>query len=153
MIGVIGVGDIGLPMTGHILGHGFDVIAYDVDPQRLAAAAAKGAQPASDLSELDRAADIVVSCLRTDDQMGAVAGELAAQASPVDCSSRQAPTGWAPCGARRRWWRRPARDSSMRRWSTARWASRRCPQAAPVLAWGDRRRSRGGSRHSRRRAR
>jgi 3-hydroxyisobutyrate dehydrogenase-like beta-hydroxyacid dehydrogenase len=50
MIGVIGVGDIGLPMTGHILGHGFDVIAYDVDPQRLAAAAAKGAQPASDLS-------------------------------------------------------------------------------------------------------
>jgi 3-hydroxyisobutyrate dehydrogenase-like beta-hydroxyacid dehydrogenase len=49
MIGVIGVGDIGLPMTGHILGHEFDVIADDVDPQRLAAAA-KGAQPASDLS-------------------------------------------------------------------------------------------------------
>jgi 3-hydroxyisobutyrate dehydrogenase-like beta-hydroxyacid dehydrogenase len=45
MIGVIGVGDIGLPMTGHVLGHGFDVIAYDVDPQRLAATAAKGAQP------------------------------------------------------------------------------------------------------------
>jgi 3-hydroxyisobutyrate dehydrogenase-like beta-hydroxyacid dehydrogenase len=73
---------MGLPMTGHILSHGFDVIAYDVDPQRVAAAAAKGAQPASDLSELARAADIVVSCLRTDDQMEAVAGELAAHGEP-----------------------------------------------------------------------
>jgi 3-hydroxyisobutyrate dehydrogenase-like beta-hydroxyacid dehydrogenase len=73
---------MGLPMTGHILSHGFDVIAYDVDPQRVAAAAAKGAQPASDLSELARAADIVVSCLRTDDQMEAVAGELTAHGEP-----------------------------------------------------------------------
>jgi 3-hydroxyisobutyrate dehydrogenase-like beta-hydroxyacid dehydrogenase len=33
MIGVIGVGDMGLPMAGHILARGFDVIAYDLDPR------------------------------------------------------------------------------------------------------------------------
>src|SRR6185312_757967 len=48
MIGVIGVGDMGLPMSGHMVARGFDVVAYDVDPDRLAAAAARGATPASD---------------------------------------------------------------------------------------------------------
>ena len=31
MIGVIGVGDMGLPMSGHMVARGFDVVAYDVD--------------------------------------------------------------------------------------------------------------------------
>ena len=76
MIGVIGVGDMGLPMSGHMVARGFDVVAYDVDPDRLAAAAARGATPASGLSEMAKMADIFVACLRTDDQMEAVAEEL-----------------------------------------------------------------------------
>ena len=40
MIGIIGVGDMGLPMSGHMVAGGFDVIAYDIDPDQLAAAAA-----------------------------------------------------------------------------------------------------------------
>jgi 3-hydroxyisobutyrate dehydrogenase-like beta-hydroxyacid dehydrogenase len=82
MIGVIGVGDMGLPMTGHILDHGYEVVAYDVDPQRLSATTAKGAKPASDVSELGRIADIIVLCLRTDEQMEAVTVELAAHGEP-----------------------------------------------------------------------
>jgi 3-hydroxyisobutyrate dehydrogenase-like beta-hydroxyacid dehydrogenase len=82
MIGVIGVGDMGLPMAGHILAHGFDVIAYDLDPRRLSAAAARGAKPASGLSELAQAADIVVACLRTDEPMEAVTEELVAHGRP-----------------------------------------------------------------------
>ena len=78
MIGIIGVGDMGLPMSGHMNARGFDVVAYDVDPGRLAAAAARGAKPVSGLSEMVQLADIFVACLRTDEQMEAVAEELAA---------------------------------------------------------------------------
>ena len=82
MIGVIGVGDMGLPMSGHIVARGFDVVAYDVDPDRLAAAADCGATPASGLPEMAKMADIFVACLRTDDQMEAVVEELVAHGKP-----------------------------------------------------------------------
>src|SRR6185295_19087175 len=62
--------------------HGFDVVAYDVDQERLAAAAAGGAKPASGLSQMVEDADIFVACLRTDDQMQTVAEELAAHGRP-----------------------------------------------------------------------
>jgi 3-hydroxyisobutyrate dehydrogenase-like beta-hydroxyacid dehydrogenase len=76
MIGIVGVGDMGLPMAGHMVTGGLDVIAHDVDPDRLDAAAAVGAKPASGLADVADQADIVIACLRTDDQMHAVAEEL-----------------------------------------------------------------------------
>jgi 3-hydroxyisobutyrate dehydrogenase-like beta-hydroxyacid dehydrogenase len=82
MIGVIGVGDMGLPMCGHILARGFDVIAYDLDPVRLSAAAGTGAKPASGLPQLAGESDIVIACLRTDEQMEAVTEELVAHGPP-----------------------------------------------------------------------
>jgi 3-hydroxyisobutyrate dehydrogenase-like beta-hydroxyacid dehydrogenase len=82
MIGVIGVGDMGLPMSGHMVARGFDVVAHDVDQERLAAAVAGGAKPVSGLSEMVNTADIFVACLRTDDQMKSVAEELAAHGKP-----------------------------------------------------------------------
>ncbi|AKS34857.1 NAD(P)-dependent oxidoreductase [Mycolicibacterium goodii] len=69
MIGLIGVGDMGLPMSGHLVAGGFDVLACDVDTDRLAAAVAAGAGAAAGVTDLARAADIVISCLRTDDQL------------------------------------------------------------------------------------
>jgi 3-hydroxyisobutyrate dehydrogenase-like beta-hydroxyacid dehydrogenase len=77
MIGIIGVGDMGLPMSRHVVAAGFDVVAYDVDQDRLAAAAADGAHPAQALSELARSTEIVIACLRTEEQMESVAGQLA----------------------------------------------------------------------------
>jgi 3-hydroxyisobutyrate dehydrogenase-like beta-hydroxyacid dehydrogenase len=77
MIGIIGVGDMGLPMSRHVVAAGFDVVAYDVDQDRLAAAAADGAHPAQALSELAHSTEIVIACLGTDEQMESVAGELA----------------------------------------------------------------------------
>jgi 3-hydroxyisobutyrate dehydrogenase-like beta-hydroxyacid dehydrogenase len=82
MIGVIGVGDMGLPRSGHMVARGFDVVAYDVDEDRLAAAVAGGAKPVSGLAEMANCADIFVACLRTDDQMADVAEELAAHGKP-----------------------------------------------------------------------
>jgi 3-hydroxyisobutyrate dehydrogenase-like beta-hydroxyacid dehydrogenase len=78
MIGIIGVGDMGLPMSCHMVTGGFDVFAYDIDAERLAAAAAGGAQPVAGLAEMAQKAEIFVACLRTDDQMEAVAEELVA---------------------------------------------------------------------------
>ncbi|OBF39470.1 oxidoreductase [Mycobacterium sp. ACS1612] len=68
---------MGQPMAGHMVANGFDVIAYDVDADRLATAAAAGAASASGLAELTTSSDIIVACLRTDDQMESVAVELA----------------------------------------------------------------------------
>ena len=82
MIGIIGVGDMGLPMSGHMVAGGFDVIAHDIDPDQLAAAAAGGARPASAVSELAQNAEIIVACLRTDDQMEGVAEELVTHGRP-----------------------------------------------------------------------
>jgi len=76
MIGIVGVGDMGLPMAGHMVTGGLDVIAHDVDPDRLDAAATVGAKAASGLADVADQADIVIACLRTDDQMHAVAEEL-----------------------------------------------------------------------------
>jgi 3-hydroxyisobutyrate dehydrogenase-like beta-hydroxyacid dehydrogenase len=78
MIGIIGIGDMGLPMSGHMVARGFEVVGYDVDPKRLAAAAAGGVKPVSGLPEMVERADIFVACLRTDDQMEAVTEELTA---------------------------------------------------------------------------
>ena len=82
MIGIIGVGDVGLSMSGHIVAGGFDVIAHDIDPDQLAAAAAGGARPASAVSVLAQNAEIIVACLRTDDQMEGVAEELVTHGRP-----------------------------------------------------------------------
>jgi 3-hydroxyisobutyrate dehydrogenase-like beta-hydroxyacid dehydrogenase len=82
MIGIIGVGDMGLPMSGHMVASGFDVVAFDVDQDRLAAAVAGGAKPVTGLSEMANCADIFVACLRTDDQMADVAEGLAAHGKP-----------------------------------------------------------------------
>jgi 3-hydroxyisobutyrate dehydrogenase-like beta-hydroxyacid dehydrogenase len=82
MIGMIGVGDMGLPMSGHMVSNGFEVLAYDVDSERLSAAAAGGATAAASLAEMSDKADIFVACLRTDDQMEAVAEDLVTHGKP-----------------------------------------------------------------------
>ena len=82
MIGMIGVGDMGLPMSGHMVSNGFEVLAYDVDAERLSAAAAGGATAATSLAEMSDKDDIFVACLRTDDQMEAVAEDLVTHGKP-----------------------------------------------------------------------
>ncbi|CAN5394778.1 2-hydroxy-3-oxopropionate reductase [soil metagenome] len=82
MIGIIGIGDMGLAMAGHVVAAGFDVTAYDIDPGRLRTAADQGVQPAATLAELARNTDLLLACLRTDNQLEAVAAELFAHGRP-----------------------------------------------------------------------
>ncbi|WGL52479.1 NAD(P)-dependent oxidoreductase [Nocardioides sp. BP30] len=81
-VGLIGVGDMGLPMSGHMVRRGLDVVAYDVDPARLAAAVEGGVTAASSVAEVAARTGIVIACLRTDDQMAAVAAEVAEHGRP-----------------------------------------------------------------------
>lgn len=51
-IGMVGLGKMGANMTERLLRGGHEVVAFDVSPEARAAAAAKGAEPASSLEEL-----------------------------------------------------------------------------------------------------
>lgn len=82
MIGLIGVGDMGLPMAGHLVVGGFEVLACDVDAARLAAAVAAGARATAGVPDVARGAEIAIACLRTDDQILAVAEEFASHGRP-----------------------------------------------------------------------
>lgn len=76
LTGMIGVGDMGLSMAGHIASAGLDVVAFDLDTDRVTAATELGVRPAQSLGELASAVDLYIACLRNDEQMLAVAEEL-----------------------------------------------------------------------------
>jgi 3-hydroxyisobutyrate dehydrogenase len=62
-VGFIGTGTMGLPMATNLLAKGFAVVAYDIVPAALEAAAAAGATRAASAAEAARPSDLVVSML------------------------------------------------------------------------------------------
>lgn len=75
-VGVIGIGAMGHAMAGHMVRGGFEVAAYDIDPERRAAAREVGAAPAESLAELAGDADVFVVMVVSDAQSRAVVSEL-----------------------------------------------------------------------------
>lgn len=80
-IGVVGTGEMGLAMAGHLLDKGFGTAAFDVDKGRLALAGQRGAETAESLRELAKKADAFILVVANDEQVVAVAEELADQAA------------------------------------------------------------------------
>ncbi len=77
-VGMIGFGAMGREMAGHIAATGdHQVLAFDIDPGAVAAAADKGIVPARSVAEVARAADIILIMVATDDQALSVAEEVA----------------------------------------------------------------------------
>lgn len=76
-IGVVGAGEMGLAMAGHMLDKGFAVAAHDVSPERMNLARARGLDTCESLGALAGAADIFVLVVATDAQVVSVAEELA----------------------------------------------------------------------------
>jgi 3-hydroxyisobutyrate dehydrogenase-like beta-hydroxyacid dehydrogenase len=72
-IGFIGLGNMGLPMAGHLLAAGHTVIAYDTRPEPLAQLVAKGAQAASSVLDVANRVENVMVSLPTPDIVRAVA--------------------------------------------------------------------------------
>ena len=63
-IGFVGVGRMGEPMAAQLVRRGFDVVAFDRDPARLAAhVAAQGGRAAASLAAVGEAADAIVTML------------------------------------------------------------------------------------------
>jgi 3-hydroxyisobutyrate dehydrogenase-like beta-hydroxyacid dehydrogenase len=79
-VGVVGTGEMGLAMAGHMLDKGFEVSAFDVNSERLDLARQRGISARTGLRELAGAAEIFVLVVATDEQVVAVADELAESA-------------------------------------------------------------------------
>jgi 3-hydroxyisobutyrate dehydrogenase len=62
-VGVVGLGNMGLPMAVTLARKGFEVIGFDVSEARQALASRQGIQAVSDLGELLRSVDVIVSSL------------------------------------------------------------------------------------------
>lgn len=81
--GFIGLGEMGEPMAGSLLGQGLSVVAFDHERARVALAAARGATAATSVAEVALAADVVSICVRHAAQVDAVLDDgLVEHASP-----------------------------------------------------------------------
>lgn len=81
-VGVIGVGDMGLAMAGHLITKEHKVAAYDINRERVQAAGQRGAAVAESLPALAKLAEIFVVVVSTDDQSREVTAALAEHAAP-----------------------------------------------------------------------
>jgi 3-hydroxyisobutyrate dehydrogenase len=80
-VGVIGVGEMGLPMAGHLKSKGHEVTVYDIDSARVAAAKDLGLGAARSLEDLAGKAEIFIAVVNTDDQSREVTDTLSRHAA------------------------------------------------------------------------
>src|SRR6266699_1328194 len=71
-VGIIGVGRMGLAMLKHLVKHGFDVTACDLDAKQLAKARDAGAASAASPAALARSADFVILGVGYTEEVNAV---------------------------------------------------------------------------------
>ena len=81
-VGVVGVGEMGLAMAGHLIAKEHTVSAFDVNAERLSVAERRGASVAESLPEIARQAEVFVVIVATDKQSREVTETLAEHASP-----------------------------------------------------------------------
>ncbi len=73
VLGFIGIGRMGVPMTANLLRAGFTVHAYDILPERIDLVTDLGAIPAPSVAAVATEADIVISMIMDDTVLEAVA--------------------------------------------------------------------------------
>jgi 3-hydroxyisobutyrate dehydrogenase-like beta-hydroxyacid dehydrogenase len=111
VLGFIGIGRMGLPMTANLLRAGFTVHAYDILPERVDLVSALGAIPAPSVAAVAVEADIILSMIMDDTVLEAVAlgekgvlsaaksGAIFADMSTVSpVASQKVATAAAACG-------------------------------------------------------
>jgi 3-hydroxyisobutyrate dehydrogenase len=83
-VGFIGLGNMGRPMCGHLVGAGYDVAAFDVNPDAVARLVDRGARAARSVSDCASGAEALITMLPAPPQVEAVwlgdGGALAALA-------------------------------------------------------------------------
>src|ERR1700722_7278408 len=71
-IGFIGLGRMGNPMASNLARKGFELLAYDTNPQALAAFEQGNSKPAQSIADIARSCDIVITMLPDSAQVEAV---------------------------------------------------------------------------------
>jgi 3-hydroxyisobutyrate dehydrogenase len=79
-VGIVGVGEMGAAMAGHLAAKGHEVCAYDLDAAKLKAVAARGIAVAASLEALAGKAELFVVVVSTDAQSRAVTDTLSQDA-------------------------------------------------------------------------
>jgi 3-hydroxyisobutyrate dehydrogenase len=75
-VGIVGVGRMGLAMVKHLIKHGYQVTACDIDDKQLAKAGDIGATTAETPAEVGRAADFVIVAVGYDEELRQVVLEV-----------------------------------------------------------------------------
>jgi 3-hydroxyisobutyrate dehydrogenase-like beta-hydroxyacid dehydrogenase len=76
IVGMVGVGDMGVLMAGHIASKGIEVLANDIVPSRIEDAVKRGAKAARTIGDLSPVSDVIIVMVRTDDQVRDVTTEI-----------------------------------------------------------------------------
>jgi 3-hydroxyisobutyrate dehydrogenase-like beta-hydroxyacid dehydrogenase len=71
-LGFIGLGNMGSRIAQRLLDHGYQLSAYDLDPAKAEAIAAKSGAVAKNIFELAHTADVLLSCLTNDEAVRSV---------------------------------------------------------------------------------
>lgn len=79
-VGMIGVGEMGVLMAGHIAAKGYEIQANDVVAENIQEAVRRGARPAPKIADIT--ADVFIVMVRTDAQVSQVTDEILAIAKP-----------------------------------------------------------------------
>ncbi|HKP24637.1 MAG TPA: NAD(P)-dependent oxidoreductase [Dongiaceae bacterium] len=80
-VAVVGTGEMGLAMAGHMLDKGQTVSAFDVNAERLGMARDRGIAAAASLEDLAKTAEAFILVVATDEQVVEVSEQLARQAA------------------------------------------------------------------------
>ncbi len=80
-VAVVGTGEMGLAMAGHMLDKGQTVSAFDISAERIGLARDRGIAAASSLKDLAKAAEVFILVVATDEQVAEVSEQLARDAA------------------------------------------------------------------------
>lgn len=91
VLGFIGLGTMGLPMSGHLVRAGYQVRGFDPAPAAMSAASAQGLVSCADAAAVGREAQVVFTCLPSQKIVRATVDALLGSMQPggviVDCST------------------------------------------------------------------
>jgi len=81
-VGIIGIGDMGTPIARNLLDAGYTVYGFDLNPEKLKWLRSAGGAPCVDMEELADKAEVVLTCLPSNEAFIKAAGELAEFTKP-----------------------------------------------------------------------
>jgi 3-hydroxyisobutyrate dehydrogenase-like beta-hydroxyacid dehydrogenase len=106
-VGVIGAGLMGTACSKRLRQSGFEVVAYDVDPAKLAALSRDGARAVASIAEVAQACESIVICVFSTEQVeqvvegaGGIAATSGGKGHTVICTSTCDPDRLAALAAR-----------------------------------------------------